>query len=117
MTNNENIMEILDGITTPAGEAIPVSFLVYKGDKETYITFQQVDKYPRLMADDECEYSAPRYDFDIYTKGNFLSILEEVKNRLKNADWTWVEDSADMYEPDTQYFHKVTTFEIENYKL
>lgn len=117
MSNNENIIETLTGIQTPAGEIIPVSFLVYKGDKETYITFQQVDKYPRLMADDECEYSAPRYDIDIYTKSNFLDIVKVVKERMTSAGWTWIEDSADLYEADTQYFHKVCTFEIENYKI
>lgn len=117
MSNNEMIMQALNGITTTAGELIPVSFMVYKGDKTTYITFQEVDKFPRLMADDECEYSAPRFDIDIYTKGNFIDILKEVKQRLINAGWTWVEDSQDMYEADTKYFHKVATFEIENYKI
>lgn len=117
MSNNEMIMQALNGITTPAGEVIPVAFMVYKGDKTTYITFQEVDKFPRLMADDECEYSAPRFDIDIYTKGNFIDILKEVKQRLINAGWTWVEDIEDMYEADTKYFHKTTTFEIENYKI
>lgn len=117
MTNNELIMEALNGIETQAGVKIPVSFMVYKGDQSEYITFQEVDKFPRLMCDDECEYSAPRYDIDIYSKKNFLSIFQEVKERMTNAGWTWIEDSEDMYEADTKYFHKVATFEIENYKI
>lgn len=117
MTNNELIKNTLSGMTTSAGESIPVVFMVYKGDKKTYITFSELDKYPRLMADDECEYSAPRYDIDIYSQGNFIDILHEVKERLINAGWTWVEDGPDLYEADTKFFHKTTTFEIENYKF
>ena len=117
MTNNEMIKNTLSGMTTSAGVEIPVSFMVYKGDKTTYITFSELDKYPRLMADDECEYSAPRYDIDIFTQGNFIEIFNEIKQRLINAGWTWVEDGPDIYEADTKYFHKTTTFEIENYKF
>lgn len=115
MTNNEKVLNALRGITRN-GEEIPVVFMVYKGDKTTYITFQEVDKYPKLMADDEVEYSAPRYDIDIFTQGNFIDLLEEVKQRLIDAGWTWIEDSPDMYDNETKMFHKVTTFEIENYK-
>lgn len=117
MTNNELIMNALNGMTTASGVEIPVKFMFYKGDKDVYITFQEIDKFPKLMADDECEYSAPRYDIDIYSKGNFIEILKEVKQRLTNAGWTWVEDSEDLFDADTKFFHKVTTFEIENYKF
>lgn len=116
MNNHELIMTALSGMTTSNGDPIPVSFMHYKGNKTTFITFMEVDKYPRLMADDECEYSAPRYDIDIFTKGSFIDILAEVKRRLISAGWTWVEDTEDMYEADTKFFHKVSTFEIENYK-
>lgn len=116
-TNHESIMQALSGMRTKNNEEIPVSFMVYKGNKTTYITFQEVDKFPKVMADDECEYSAPRFDIDIYTQGNFIDIVKEVKQRLINAGWTWVEDSVDQYEADTKYFHKTATFEIENYKI
>lgn len=115
MTNNEMILDALSGIMHN-GEEIPVVFMVYKGGRTTYITFQEIDKYPKLMADDEVQYSAPRYDVDIFTQGNFIEILKEVKDRLIGAGWTWIEDSPDMYDNDTKMFHKVATFEIENYK-
>lgn len=117
MNNYEMIKTTLSGMTTSAGVEIPVRAIVYKGDKTTYITFSELQKYPRLMADDECEYSAPRFDIDIYTKDNFVGILAEIKERMTNAGWTWIEDGPDLYEADTKYFHKTTTFEIENYKI
>ena len=97
------------------GVKIPVEFLKYKGDKETYITFTDLGEDPASHSDNKCDYSIMQFDFDIYTKGNYLNILKAVKQKLKNNGFTWVEDSTGMYEDDTGYYHKVTTFEIENY--
>ena len=116
MNNHELIMTALSGMRTANNVEIPVSFMHYKGDKTTYITFMEVDKYPRLMADDECEYSVKQFDFDIYSDSNYLNILKEVKKRLKANGFTWVEDSPQTYEEDTGFYHVTTTFEIENYE-
>ena len=50
-------------------------------------------------------------------KQEFIEIFKEIKQRMINAGWTWVEDSPDLYEADTKMFHKATTFEVENYKF
>lgn len=97
------------------GVKIPVEFLKYDGAEETYITFTGLGEEPATHSDDECDYSTTQFDFDIYTKGNYLNILKAVKRKLKDNNFTWVEDSPDMYENDTGYYHKTTTFEIENY--
>lgn len=96
------------------GVKIPVKHLKYKGAETTYITFQEVNNSPALICDDECEYSVKQYDFDIYTKRNYLNILKAVKNKLKENEFVWVEDGPDMYEEDTEFYHKTTTFEKEH---
>lgn len=110
---NNQLLDIFNNFIVDEVE-IPVAFVKYKGDSETYITFQEIDNSPALCCDDDCEYSVKQYDFDIYTKGNYTNILKEVKAKLKENGWTWVEDSSDMYENDTGYHHKTTTFEKEN---
>ena len=114
MSFNEQIKNIFKNFKVD-GVEIPVEFLKYKGDKETYITFQEIINSPELSCDNECEYSVKKFDFDIYTKGNYINILKAVKQKLKANEWTWVEDSEDLFEDDTKFFHKVTTFEKENY--
>ena len=114
MSFNEQIKQIFKNFEVD-GVKIPVEFLKYKGDKETYITFQEIIDSPALCGDNECEYSVKQFDFDIYTKGNYLNILKAVKQKLKDNGFTWVEDSTDMFENDTGYYHKTTTFEKENY--
>lgn len=110
---NDEILKIFANFKVD-GLEIPVKFMKYKGEKTTYITFQEISNNPAFISDDECEYSVKQYDFDIYTKGNFMNILKEVKKKLKANGFTWVEDSSDMYEDDTEFYHKTTTFEKEN---
>lgn len=110
---NNEILKIFGNFTVD-GEKIPVKWLKYKGEGD-YIVFSGLGENPDFCADDDCEYSVPQYDFDIYTKGNYKNILKAVKQKLKSNGWTWVEDSPDMYEEDTGYYHKTTTFEKEKY--
>ncbi len=92
---------------------IPVEFAKYNGDSEIYIVYFSNGETPSLNADDEVIASENTYDFNIYTKGNYLNILKEVKRKLNDNDWNWVEDSEDIYEDDTRFFHKVTTWSKE----
>lgn len=93
---------IVDGVN------IPVVFLNYQGNKETYITFTQTHSDTTFSTDDELRNYIVYYDFDIFSKGNYFKIIEELKKKLISDGWTWqpTMDSADMYEPDTKYYHK-----------
>ena len=111
---NNKILEIFKDFEVD-GVAIPVKFLKYKGDLTTYIVFSEIDDSPALCGDNKCDYSVKQFDFDIYTTGNFKNILKAVKQKLLDNWFVWVGDSPDMYENDTGYYHKTTTFEIDNF--
>ena len=93
--------------------SIPIEFIKYKGKSKTYITYHEIDNEPELCSDDVPLYSADTYDIDIYTNGNFLNIVKEVKKKMLESGWTWIEDSQDMYEEDTGLYHKTITFSKE----
>ena len=99
---------------TVSGKAIPVSFLRYAGDKTTYITYMESDKDNSFSGDDELLGYVSYYDFDIYSKGNYLEIIEKVKEVLTDNGWTYQpsRDSGDLYEDDTGYYHKTLCFAI-----
>lgn len=99
---------------TVNGKVIPVSFLRYDGDKTTYITYMESDKDNSFSGDDELLGYVSYYDFDIYSKGNYLEIIEKVKEVLKDNGWTYQpsRDSGDLYEDDTGYYHKTLCFAI-----
>ena len=64
------------------GEAIPVKFMRYEGHGEPYVTYQQIDYENSLSADDELIGYVEYYDFDIYSKGNYTKIIDEIKKIL-----------------------------------
>lgn len=94
---------------------IPVKFLVYQGTNTTYITYQQVNIDETLYGDDDLLNYVEYYDFDIYTKGNYIPIVDAVKQLLQANGFRWqpTRSSGDLYEPDTKYYHKTLCFSIE----
>ncbi len=111
---NELIEKIFKDFTVD-GVKIPVSFLRYKGDSETFITYAEVFKDTSFSGDNRIIGYVDYYDIDIYTKGNYLNIVNEVKEKMELNDFTWQPslDSADMYEDDTGYYHKTLCFAKE----
>ena len=91
---------------------IPVAFLHFTGKETTYITYQEIQNDTTFDADNELQAYVTYYDFDIYSKGNYLNIIESVKEILKNNEWIWQPSmtSQDLYEEDTGYYHKTLCF-------
>lgn len=86
----------------------PVSFMHYKGNADTYITYMQLDKDNTLAGDDQILGCVQYYDFDVYSKTNYLPIVAKLIELMTAAGWTYQpsRDSPDMYETDTEFYHK-----------
>lgn len=110
---NELIESIFKDFTVD-GVSIPVSYLFYEGHGEPYIVYMQQDADGSLSGDDELLAYVDYYDFDVYSKGNFLKIVESIKNKLKENGFKWQpsRSSQDYYETDTGYYHKTLNFAI-----
>lgn len=87
---------------------VPVSFMHYEGNANTYVTYMQLDKDNTLAGDDKILGCVQYYDFDVYSKQNFLTVVTNLIKLLTAAGWTYQpsRDSPDLYEADTKYFHK-----------
>lgn len=109
---NSEIEKILDKLKVD-NKKIPFAFLRYRGKSKTYITYMEIENNPLLSGDDEPIYSASSFDFDIYSDGNYLSIVSELKKVMLEHDFLWVEDSPDMFEEETGLYHKTITFAKE----
>lgn len=94
-------------------KSIPVEHLRYKGKSKTFVTWTIINEVPSLNGDDEALYSVVEVDIDVFSDGNYLDIIKEVKKLMKNNEWVWQEDSQEMYEEDTELYHKTITFEKE----
>ena len=110
---NEEIKLILGDSLTVKGEQIPVAQLNFTGKSRKYVTWAITGEAPALSANDEVLCSICSLDIDIFSEGNYLDIIKEIKKIMKNNEWVWVEDSGDMYEKETQLYHKTCSFEKE----
>jgi hypothetical protein len=108
---NELIESIFEGFTVD-GETIPVNYMHYMGHGEPYVVYMQVFADNVLRGDDDLVGYADYYDFDVYSKGNFENIVEQVKSLLKENGFVWQpsRSSRDMFEVDTGYYHKTLNF-------
>lgn len=97
------------------GVSIPVVFLRYDGHGTSYVVYMQTDADNAFSADDALENYVDYYDFDIYSKGNYTNIVEQVKTILEDNGFRWqpARSSGDMFEDDTGYYHKTLSFSIE----
>ena len=95
--------------------SVPVSFLHYNGTATAYVVYMQTDIDSTLSGDDELVDWVEYYDFDVYSKGNYFQIIEDLKRILKKNGFVWQpsRESSDMYESDTGYYHKTLCFAIE----
>ena len=109
---NEEIKSTLENLII-AGEEIPVAHLRYKGKAKKFVTWAITGEAPALSANDEDLCSICSLDVDIFSDGNYLDIEKEIKRKMKNNDWVWVEDSEEMYEEGTGLYHKTCSFEKE----
>ncbi len=110
---NELIESIFAGFTVD-GDEIPVVFLFYEGHGEPYVTYQQTDADNSLTGDDGLIGYVDYYDFDVFSKGNYLKIIEGIKDVLEANGFVWQvsRSSGDMYETDTGYYHKTLNFAV-----
>ena len=110
---NEELKLILGENLIIGEEQIPIAHLRYKGNSKKYVTWTITGEAPALSANDEDLCSLVSVDVDIFSDGNYLDIEKQIKKIMKNNDWVWVEDSAEMYEEDTNLYHKTLSFEKE----
>ena len=91
---------------------IPVKYMRYKDKENTYVTYMQTYADNSYSGDDELLGYVEFWDFDVYSKGNYEKIIEQIKEKLKANGFVWQpsRDSTDMFEDETGFYHKTLCF-------
>ena len=110
---NEELRQIYGDSISVKGVSVPCAHLRYRGKERTFVVWSIIGNSSALYADDELLYSAVTVDINVYSEGNYVDVITEIKRIMKENDWIWVEDSAEMYEEDTALYHKTITFTKE----
>ena len=108
---NEQIESLFANFTVN-NVVIPVEYMTYEGHGEPYVVYREYDKDNSYGADDNIGGYVVYYDFDVYSKSGISAICNAVINTLTAAGWTWQprRDSPDLYETDTEFYHKTLCF-------
>jgi len=96
-------------INTLAPTNVPVELLTYEGAATTYITFFEYNEQGALHGDDEELNTRHSLQVDVWSKGNYITLVKQVKALLKEIGFTR-NFQTEFYEKDTQIYHKVLRF-------
>lgn len=88
---------------------VPVDFQTYTGTATTYITFFFFDEMGVVFAEDDEVETNYYLQVDVWSKGNYSSIVDQVKANLKAIGYIRT-NAFDDYEKDTQIYHKSIRF-------
>ncbi|ETT84174.1 hypothetical protein MKZ08_08470 [Viridibacillus sp. FSL R5-0477] len=103
MSLNKLIIDTLKPI------GIPVALLTYTGTATTYITFFQYNEMGVVFAEDSEQETRHSIQIDVWSKGNHVDVVKQVKKLLKEQGFSRV-TAHELYEDDTKIFHKVMQF-------
>lgn len=107
---NKLIIDTLEPI------GVPVALQTYTGKETTYITFFTYLAQGEQFADDEEIVTGHYIQVDVWSKGNYVDVVDEVKNRMKQAGFRRRLEH-DLYENDTKIYHKVLRFVYEQEEI
>ena len=91
--------------TTLEALGVPVARLLYKGNADTFITFQRVNATPAQHADDDGQEVERLYRVDLFSKDDYTELLDRLKQALEDADFYGLVEGPELFEDDTKYFH------------
>lgn len=88
---------------------IPVSFHRYKGKAKEYITFHEYLASGEEYEDDIEVLTGHFVQVDIWSKGDYIDTVNKVKQLFLEAGFKRI-DEIDLYEEDTEIYHKGIRF-------
>jgi hypothetical protein len=97
----------VDGLlkTTLLTLGVPVERLRYRGRADAFITFQIITGQEAAFADDEGTDYEYHYGADIYSRGDYNTILQQTKLALKAAGFYGITVNAEIFEETTHFYH------------
>lgn len=110
-----NINPIIEKIFTDFKvnqKLIPISFMQYFGSENEYLTYYTWSEKPELFSDNTYNAEVCYGTIDVWSKENFKELLEAVKQKLKQNNFIWTDNAAEIYEPQTGFFHVPVNFYV-----
>lgn len=88
---------------------VPVQFVNYNNTSDTYIVFLEYNQAPWLSADDDEVWTKHFFQVDVFSSGNYLTLVKNVKKAMKQAGFGRMFES-ETYDDDMKKFRKILRF-------
>lgn len=96
---------------------VPVSFMNYNNTANTYVTFTEYNQASFLSGDDEEQYTKHFFQVDVFSSGNYLTLVKDLKKLMKQAGFGRMFES-ETYDDDMKKFRKILRFSyVSKYEL
>lgn len=95
--------------TTLKNTGVPVAFQFYAGSSSTYITYFEYNQRPGLSGDDEEQNTIFSYQVDIFSKGDYTDLTNQVKAELNKIGFRRVMET-ELYLTEIQMYQKIIRF-------
>ena len=110
-----DIIEKIDKILSDVLEPLGISSFYGWYDKdinETHVTFTLISDNEDNYSDDEAESVNYLAQVDIWSKENMEDLKKTIKLAMKTLDNCTYSNGSDLYEDDTQIYHKALRFNV-----
>lgn len=105
-----NLNKLIIDTLSPLG--VPVSFARYNNVADTYIVFLEYNQASEMNADDVEVITKHFFQVDIFSSGNYLQLVKDVRNKMKGAGFGRMFES-ETYDDDMKKFRKIMRFDYE----
>lgn len=92
---------------------VPVAKANYNQTADTYIVFLEYNQASRMNADDEEVITKHFYQVDVFSKGNYNQLVDDVKERMKEVGFSRMFES-ETYDEDMRMYRKILRFNYES---
>ncbi|MCR6111755.1 hypothetical protein HXA35_15510 [Bacillus sp. A301a_S52] len=88
---------------------VPVSSLTSNNHAASYIVYTEYNQAPWLSADDEEWQTKHFYQVDVFSSGNYIQLVEDVKELMKQAGFKRMFES-ETYDDEAKKNRKIIRF-------
>lgn len=92
---------------------LPIAFQHYDGKANQFLTYYTYSTVFENAVDDEFTNEIKYGTLNIYSKKNYIEIIEDVKKILKENGFTVTDLGIEDYEKDTGFYHIPVNFYYE----
>lgn len=88
---------------------VPVYFMNYSGSASTYVVYQEYNQAPSLNADDEEVFTKFFYQIDVFSSGNYIQLVKDLKQLMKEAGFKRTFEASE-YITEISKYRKILRF-------